>query len=447
MKKIILTFILICFSNVFTAFGETNQSEKEFFNKCPECKSEYPREVKFCGKDGSRLIETLKGLICLKCNKPGIAGENFCREDGGKLITIEESIANKQEQVEKKLKAEEHFAIGNKFSDKNDIGKAMEEYNKAIDIYPGIPDLQYNIGRLYGKLGAQEKAIKHLRKYCALKPGAVDLDEVVTYIALLSRILDNKNKSKEAASKRDTTMKDALPKIKEKCDMVLIPEGLFMMGIDDIKREQGPAHVIHLKAFYIDRYEVTNAQYYEFLNYVKSTNDHSKCHIVEPTDKDHTPRNFNEEYYNHPEYPVVRVDWYDAYAYASWAGKRLPTEAEWEKAARGTDKRKWPWGNEFDRSKCNMGGPKPIGSYEEGKSVYGCYDMAGSTGEWCSDWYSTMYYKNSPRKDPQGPKKGEVKAIRGGSRFATVGVLLRSTSRKSMSPSLGNIAVGFRCAK
>jgi formylglycine-generating enzyme required for sulfatase activity len=239
----------------------------------------------------------------------------------------------------------------------------------------------------------------------------------------------------------------ALPSIKEKCDMVLIPAGPFIMGIDGIKEDQRPDHKVYVDTFYIDRYEVTNAQYYEFLDYIKKTNDHSKCLENEPLNKDHKPLKWEKDYYNHPEYPVTRVDWLDAYAYAAWAGKRLPTEAEWEKAARGTDERKWPWGNEWNPEKCNTGDPEPIGSYEEGKSPYGCYDMSGSVAEWCADWGDMRYYSKSPRRNPKGPEKGNKKIIRGGSRFANVGVLLRCTARKTMDPIIGNVGVGFRCAK
>ena len=125
----------------------------------------------------------------------------------------------------------------------------------------------------------------------------------------------------------------------------------------------------------------------------------------------------------------------------------MPTEAEWEKAARGTDERKWPWGNEWDVEKCNIGDPKSVGSYEEGKGVYGCYDMAGSVGEWCADWADILYYTRSPNKNPEGPEKGDKKIVRGGSRFANAGFMLRCTARKAMSPNLGNIGVGFRCTK
>jgi len=310
-----------------------------------------------------------------------------------------------------------------------------------------MPRLQYNIGLLYGKIGKHKVAIKHLRNYCKLSPDAEDIDGIITKIAILQGIIDRKNRLIKKSAKRDSDMTKALPGIKEKRGMVFVPAGSFVMGNNSIKREQRPSHNVHLDPFYIDKYEVTNAEYYEFLGYIKKTKDHSKCREDEPINKDHQPHNWEKDYYSHPEFPVVRIDWYDACAYAAWAGKRLPTEAEWEKAARGTDERKWPWGNEWDPSRYNFGDPEPVGSHEDGKSPYGCYDMAGSVAEWCADWYKMNYYEKSPKGNPKGPEKGEKKVIRGGSRFIPDGLSLRSTARKAVLPNIGNISVGFRCAK
>jgi len=440
MLKFLNKYLMFCWLFMAaTSFAETDQAITELYNECPKCGTKYSYDIKFCGKDGTKLVETQKSSVCPKCKKAGVPGEEFCREDGERLITIEERIINEQKLMENKTKALEHFSEGNKFSDNSEFDKALEEYRKAVDLYPDIPKLQYNIGWLYGKIGMHKEAIEHLRNYCTLAPEAEDVDEVITRIAVLQRTLDRKNKLIQEYEERNDVMTKALPGIKEKCDMVLIPAGPFIMGIDGIKEEQRPKHKVYIDTFYIDRYETTNAQYYEFLDYIKKTKDHSKCHKDEPINKDHTPLNW--------EYPVVRVDWYDAYAYAAWAGKRLPTEAEWEKAARGTDERRWPWGNEFEFKKCNIGDPEPIGSHEDGKSPYGCYDMAGSVAEWCADWGDMRYYNKSPNRNPTGTEKGDKKIIRGGSRFANVGVLLRCTARKTMSPKLGNMSVGFRCVK
>ncbi len=166
-------------------------------------------------------------------------------------------------------------------------------------------------------------------------------------------------------------------------EMVLVPAGQFLYGESKEKR--------YLPAFYIDRYEVSQWQYAIFLEYIRRTGDHSRCHSDEPPDKDHTPKGWGWRTITAPDYPVVGLDYWDVYAYANWVGRRLPTEEEWEKAARGTDGRLYPWGNEWDPSRCNWGPAPgqqrtlvPVDSMPEGQSPYGCYHMLGNAAEWTS---------------------------------------------------------------
>jgi formylglycine-generating enzyme required for sulfatase activity len=172
-------------------------------------------------------------------------------------------------------------------------------------------------------------------------------------------------------------------------NMVLIPAGRFLYGPDKME--------VDLSAFYIDRYEVSQGDYARFLEYVRRTRDHSRCHRDEPGSKrqtHHTPLGWGLAYLSNPRFPVVGLDYWDAYAYAHWVGKRLPTEEEWEKAARGTDGRTCPWGDEWDPARCNWG-PGPgvqrtllaVDSMPEGRSPYGCYHMLGNAAEWTDSFY------------------------------------------------------------
>ncbi len=284
-----------------TSFAETDRAEAELYNECPKCGTRFSYDIKFCGKDGTELVGTQKHSVCPKCKRKGVPGEEFCREDGERLISTEEIIVNEQKLIENRQKAMDYFKKGNIFSDSEDYGKALIEYKKAVILYPNMSALQYNIGWLYGKLGKHKEAIVHLRKYCKLAPDAEDRDKILTKIAVLQGILDKKLRLIQKYERRNDDMAKALKGIKEKCDMVLIPAGSFIMGIDDIKREQRPRHKVHIDTFYIDRYEVTNAQYYEFLEYIMKTKDHSKCSTDEPVNKSHKPLNWEKDYYNHPD--------------------------------------------------------------------------------------------------------------------------------------------------
>jgi formylglycine-generating enzyme required for sulfatase activity len=221
-------------------------------------------------------------------------------------------------------------------------------------------------------------------------------------------------------------------------DMVRIPAGEFTMGSNDGASDEKPLHTVYLDAYSIDRYEVTNEQY-------KQCVEDGKCQ---------PPR--NTKYYEDPEYgrhPVVYVNWYQALAYCGWAEKRLPTEAEWEKAARGTDSRVYPWGNEWDPLKANVlgdadgfDGTAPVGKFEGGQSPYGAYDMAGNVWEWVDDWYDKGYYKERPDRNPKGPSHGKFKILRGGS-WRHTPKFARTAERLKHNPKHLHENRGFRCAK
>ena len=222
--------------------------------------------------------------------------------------------------------------------------------------------------------------------------------------------------------------------------MALVPAGKFMMGSSMGDADEQPEHQVYVETFFMDTYQVTVGQYARFLDATS-----------QEAPPDWTIMNRSQ----HQKRPIVNVDWADADAYCTWAGKRLPTEAEREKAARGTDGRTYPWGNEHptkffanvsQENWNNHGALTPVGSFEGGKSPYGIYDMAGNVWEWVSDWYDPNYYKTSSSQNPTGPPRGESKVIRGGS-WGSGPEALRSADREIHSPSFRGLGTGFRCAK
>ncbi|MHB8993685.1 MAG: formylglycine-generating enzyme family protein [Armatimonadota bacterium] len=245
---------------------------------------------------------------------------------------------------------------------------------------------------------------------------------------------------------------------KDGSEMVWVPAGKFMMGSQDGQGhdDEHPRHEVVLRGYWIDRTEVTNEQYAKFLTWIKQSGDHAKCFTGEPKNgphKDHTPMLWAEAKWNRPRQPVVGVDWFDAYAYAAWAGKRLPTGSEWEKAARGIDGRVYPWGDLWDSSRCNSdetGEPVTVvvGSYPEGESPHGCLDMAGNVQEWCSDCYASDYYRSSPKNNPTGPTGNNSRLLRGGS-WWDVAVGCRSACRVEggFIPIFRSGYAGFRCVR
>jgi formylglycine-generating enzyme required for sulfatase activity len=227
----------------------------------------------------------------------------------------------------------------------------------------------------------------------------------------------------------EITGKDGAPAIR-------VPAGVFIMGDD----ENSPRREVYTDAFYIDKFEVTVGRYSRFL---KATGS------VSP------PEGWDEaDVQRAAELPVIGVSWNDAQAYCRWAGKRLPTEAEWEKAARGTDGRLYPWGNEtpdVERTNSGNSSPKaydgglsPVGSHPSGSSPFGVHDMAGNAAEWVSDWYAESFPRGDTR-NPHGPATGDKKVIRGGGRF-DAGDRIAATRRYFASPDERLQDVGFRCA-
>jgi formylglycine-generating enzyme required for sulfatase activity len=222
--------------------------------------------------------------------------------------------------------------------------------------------------------------------------------------------------------------------------MVLVRAGGFPMGSQAGDANERPVHTVYLDAFWIDRTEVTNAQY-------RGCVDGGAC--SPPANRGSYS---HDSYFDDPAFdgfPVINVDWMQASAYCAWTGARLPTEAEWEKAARGDDGRTFPWGEELDCTAANYsdcgGDVVRAGSAPSGASPYGALDMAGNVWEWVADWYSGDYYANSPERNPTGPDAGEEKVLRGGS-WDSDWYGIRATVRFRFSPDDRSGISGFRCA-
>ena len=243
--------------------------------------------------------------------------------------------------------------------------------------------------------------------------------------------------------------------------VVLVPEGHFQMGCDDdnpsesCEKDERPLHTVYLDPYVIDRYEVTNAQYAEFLNAVGNQTEAGETwfNADDSGARIHSADIWRVES-GYEDHPVVLMTWYGARAYCRWRGKRLPTEAEWEKAARGdSDTLMYPWGNgEPDCSRANYdnceGSPTtPIGSYPSGASPYGVLDMAGNVWEWTNDWYASDYYEMSPDTNPVGPDHGDYKVIRGGGWYGNWTSIRVADRIGDMRPVRSWFSIGFRCAR
>ncbi|HUJ80203.1 MAG TPA: formylglycine-generating enzyme family protein [Nitrospiria bacterium] len=251
-------------------------------------------------------------------------------------------------------------------------------------------------------------------------------------------------REQEKMQKAVLAVKQAQPNA-EYDTMVYIPPGSFMLGNAHGQNSEKPVRQIVLSGYWIDKYEAPMAQYYAFI----AATGHREPRLAGYL----ALASVDLSTLMAPNKPAVGVSWEDARAYCEWKGKRLPTEAEWEKAAKGQGQRQWPWGDAPNAMLANLDGGEdqfqgtaPVDGFPAGQSPYGLFNMTGNAMEWVNDWYDEQYYKFMPPSNPPGPSIGDEKVVRGGSWHDSLRYA-HTYSRFKMFPEYRDATIGFRCAR
>lgn len=327
--------------------------------------------------------------------------------------------------------------------------------------------------------------------FCVSNPEATEVPEVKEEAANEEPTEDEITPTERPVSE-EPVVEDTQVSSKDGMVLLYVPAGEFVMGstdenIDSVMAacsdcqrswfdDEFPQHTVYLDAYWIDKTEVTNQMFEQFIEEtgyetdaeekgLSWVNDPQKGSWDEVNGADWLhPQGFSSGIRELGGHPVVQVSWNDAAAYCEWVGRRLPTETEWEKAARGTDGRTYPWGDsdpaenllnfadkntsyDWSNQTVDDGYERTalVGSYPDGASPYGALDMAGNVYEWVEDWHGEDYYSGSPSSNPQGPSSGSSRVLRGGA-WSDLDVLVRSASRSGGDPDSADDSVGFRCA-
>jgi formylglycine-generating enzyme required for sulfatase activity len=415
-----------------------------------------------------------------------------------------------------------YLNIGRAYHFQEKYDKAITYYKKALEIDPLYGEAFYNVGSCYASLQNYDSAVKWLSQ---AKDVFYKKNELERYKKTLERLIkystgkDKEKYRKELAgyppptvtpvpanTKFTPTQKPIVTPSSGKTptpvdimnNKILISSGKFKMGSNEkeieeavmVSREYGdnadrswfsdemPQHEINMDSFYIDKYEVTNGEFSKFVlatgyrtdaekegfGYIVAWEDKTVMKQVYGADWQH-PVGRNSDISGKMDYPVVQVSWNDATSYVKWAGKSLPTEAQWEKACRGTDARVYPWGNIWNDNYCNNWnlnifylmdlmpdyfngrGILPGGKITSGASPYGVMDMSGNVWEWCYDFYGKDYYKNSPSQNPQGPDEGNTRVLKGGPWYYINPAYFRTAARFEIQQNFRSSFIGFRCIK
>jgi len=320
----------------------------------------------------------------------------------------------------------------------------IADLDEALADSPERAELEFFKGWIYGRTGQESQAAEHLERYLQQRPGGELADEA-------RRLMDSSPRNESPPDAPGGVTAISSPEVE---GMITVPAGYFFMGANGRGADEIPEHRVYLDEYLIDRYEVSAADYAAFLNAVNNVKGYY-------LDNKYGPLFYDGRFHPRPgleAHPVNNVNWYGAFAYCQWKGKRLPTEAEWEKAARGTDRRLYPWGDERptpQQARFNQtwteelahGVMLPVDSLPQGRSPYGAHHMAGNVKEWVDDWYDREYYGDpSNHTNPAGPIGGEFKGVRGGSWRDLAGYIYTSF-RNNSYPESRLDDYGFRCAK
>ena len=356
------------------------------------------------------------------------------------IKACDQRIAAKDTEAERERVYTKYIQEGEALFRQSKYAEAKGKYNSALTQKPGDRYAADQIKLCDQKIAEAEKEAERERQYTKYRNESdllFNRGEYANAKAKYQQALSYKPEDQYITSQIrecDRLMPKPAPE-----GMVYIPAGSFMMGSEDGNNDQKPEHKVYVDAFYMDKTEVTVTQYQRFIN----TTGYQYL------------KKWGEQLQN-PNHPVVYVRWYDANAYASWAGKRLPTEAEWEYAARGGNtgvggkpKYLFPWGNKASRDLANYYSLfgleiKSVGSFAT--NGYGLYDMAGNVWEWCADWYDRDYYKNSPSRNPKGPSTGKGRVTRGGC-WPDAANNMCCANRSGVNPTSSDNKVGFRCVQ
>jgi len=353
--------------------------------------------------------------------------------------------------------AEWHVQLGVTYRQRGDLEEAIGAFQGAVRVHPHCASARYHLGMAYGLQGRVYEAVHELS--VAQRLGSLLAAQVLGKARRRPGAFQERGKGLVIARPDNVAELLALAQPPQRVwwekaglELCLVSKGEFVRGSPEGRGRpsEHPQHRIYLDPYYIGRYPVTQAQYARF---VRETG-----HRVPHIEKDWAqPHNWNRQRQTPPqgreEHPVVLISWDDAVAYCEWAGLRLPTEAEWEKAARGADGREYPWGDQDPtETLCNfgaLGGTTPVGQYSpQGDSPCACADMAGNVWEWVNDWYQEDYYRRSPSQNPMGPSSGRFRVLRGGSCIWAANHVRSANRYRSWNyPDDTRVHGGFRCAR